>query len=682
MENGYRSPRVRFSLLWKITIPFILLALVLGLGATYVVDRLLNQEETDRFLRQLVDGGQQAKDAVVRAEVDLLELERLIANTEGVAESAAAADAEDLRTRVLPLALNAKADIVAVLDLNGTSILTIRRRPDAEAGNYETLRGETYYAEWPFVQRVLAGVTDEIVGDKHAGMQAIVLDGIEHHVFFVGGPLRASEREQTGSVVIGQYADRLVASVRDEAGANVSVYELVAGRVVSSTLEPASDESIDLTSDDLTSLGAVGEGQSPVRSMKVAGTEYWEVLTPLRVRQDTETLGVMGISLVRLPVEIGGQDSLPTVVRFGAVGLALIILIGLLLSNSIIKPLGRLVAASSHIAHGNLDTHVPERGADEIGVLATTFNRMVEGLREGSIYRDLLGRTVTPEVRDQLRAAISDGGTLLKGHSSEATILFGDFRGYTSATESADPADVMQTLNDYFSGVVPIISLHGGVVNKFDGDSVMAFFGILPQYLPPRVSAFKATHAGLAMLEHIRKLNRRRASSGKQAFEMGIGIATGKVIAGGLGSEDRLHYTVVGDTVNTAQRIQQITRELGGTALVIAEGTFQKLGPARRQFQFGRRGLAQLRGKEQQVMVYEVRGRTSDLISEEQLTDTIEFYSGSLPRITQILTGEARPIRPPDRQEVDFLEERLTGRDTGPLLDSNQDSNPFHDSQS
>lgn len=667
MQDTHHSPRVRFSLLWKITLPFILLALVLGLGATYVVDRLLTQEEADRFLRQLVDGGQQAKDAVVRAEVELLELERLIANTEGVAESAAAGDAEDLRSRVLPLVLNAQADMVAVLDLEGTSILTVRRRPAAELGDYETLRGETYYADWPFVQRVLSGVSDEQLGDKHAGMQAIVLDGVEHQALFVAGPLLASEREQTGGVVVGQYTDRLVGTVRDEAGANISIYGLLSGRVISTTLEPTGSESIDLSADDLTALESVTEGQSPVRSMTVAGTEYWEVLTPLRVRQESETLGIMGISLVRLPVEIGPQDSLPTVLRFGIVGLALIVLIGLLLSNSIIKPLSQLVEASGRIARGNLDTHVPERGADEIGMLAASFNRMVDNLREGTIYRDLLGRPVTPEVREQLRSAISDGANLLRGHSSEATILYADLRGYTGASETADPAEVMQTLNDYFSGMVPIISLHGGVVNQFDGDSLMAFFGILPKYLPAKVGAYKATHAALAMLEHIGKLNDKRLAAGKSRIEMGIGIATGKVIAGGLGSEDRLHYTVVGDPVSLAHRIQRVTRNLGGTGLVIADTTYKKLGPAREEFEFGRRGLAQLPEKQQEITVHEVVGRRSGLVADQQLRESIEYHSGSLPRIAKLLSGETPTQPPAERREVDFLEERLAGQDTGPL---------------
>ena len=370
----------------------------------------------------------------------------------------------------------------------------------------------------------------------------------------------------------------------------------------------------------------------------------------------------MGISLLLAPLQSGPGGDLSNVLRFGVVGLVLTVLIGLLLSNSITRPLIRLVEASGKVAMGNLEAQVPERGTDEIGVLAKTFNQMVEGLREGSIYRDLLGRTVTPEVREQLRTAFNDGALLLKGQNAEATILFADFRGYTSMAEHSDPALVMKTLNDYFSGVVPIISLHGGVVNKFDGDSVMAFFGILPRYLPPRVSALQATHAGLAMLEHIHKVNRQREAAGEHSFQMGIGISTGTVIAGGLGSEDRVHYTVVGDTVNTAQRIQQITRELGGTALVISEPTYRKLGAVRNHFQFGRKGHAQLKGKQQEVMVYEVLGRKTRLVGEDQLEQEVKQYTASLPRITQILSGE--PVDSNEKGEVspeerEFLQERL-----------------------
>jgi len=660
-DRSAARPRVRFSLLWRITLPFMLLAMILGFGATYLVNRLFSEDESRRFERQLVNSGQQAADSVVRAEIDLLELERLIANTTGVADAAAAGNAEDLRVRVLPPVFNAGADVVAILDQEGTSLLTVRRRPEATVGDYDILRAETYYSEWLFVQQVLAGVSDEVVGDKHAGMEPIILDGVEQHVFFVAGPLFDSTQTLKGVVLVGEYLDLLVATVENEAGANISIYALSSGEALSSTLE--GDLSLlNLADEELAGVGGVGEASSPVRSILVAESEYWEVLTPLVVREQTVTLGAMGVSLLRVPLQSGPTGDLSNVLRFGVVGLVLTVLIGLLLSNSITRPLTKLVEASAKVAMGNLEAQVPDRGTDEIGVLGKTFNQMVEGLREGSIYRDLLGRTVTPEVREQLRTAFADGALILKGQNAEATILFADFRGYTSMAENSDPALVMKTLNDYFSGVVPIISMHGGVVNKFDGDSVMAFFGILPRYLPPRVSAFQATHAGLAMLEHIHKVNREREAAGQPSFQMGIGISTGTVIAGGLGSEDRVHYTVVGDTVNTAQRIQQITRELGGTALVISDPTYRKLGAVRNQFAFGRKGQAQLKGKQQEVMVYEVLARKTRLVGEAQLEHEVKQYTESLPRITQILSGvvvdsnEKGEVSPEERE---FLQDRL-----------------------
>ena len=122
------------------------------------------------------------------------------------------------------------------------------------------------------------------------------------------------------------------------------------GKALSSTLEPTSGESIDVSLETLQNIQELESGQGPVRAITVAGSEYWEVLAPLVVRQGTENLGVLGISLLRVPVESTAEDSLPVVLRFGALALALIVLIGLLLSNSITKRLGALVKASADIS--------------------------------------------------------------------------------------------------------------------------------------------------------------------------------------------------------------------------------------------------------------------------------------------------------------------------------------------
>ncbi len=352
----------------------------------------------------------------------------------------------------------------------------------------------------------------------------------------------------------------------------------------------------------------------------------------------------MGVSLIRLQFDAAATEGFPSVVRIGAVALALIVIIGLLISTSITRPLVDLVKASTMVAMGRLDAQVPTRRSDEIGALSAVFNHMVGQLRESWIYRDLLGRAVTPEVRAQMRSAFSDGTLQLRGQRSVATVLFANFRNYPTMAEGAEPAEVMKTLNDYFAGVVPIIAMHGGVVNAFDGDSVMAFFGILPQHLPPKVSALKATHAGVSLLDHIDRLNEARSEADQPAYEIGIGIATGEVIAGGLGSEQRVHYTVLGEAVNVAQRIQQVSLQLGGATLVISEDTYRHLGAVKSQFQFGPKGLVQIGERREEVMVFQVTGRTTNLIKPGTLQRSIARYS----RSWQTLGDELTKRLPPD----------------------------------
>jgi adenylate cyclase len=364
------------------------------------------------------------------------------------------------------------------------------------------------------------------------------------------------------------------------------------------------------------SISPSGEVE-PYREIGVAEQRYGEVLTPFLVRQGSEELGLIGVSLLQggdPDISFLYQERAVTVIRAGAVALVLIVFTGLVISNTITRPLVDIADASALVAKGNLETRVDIRGGDEVGVLAQTFNTMVAGLREGEIYRDLLGRAVAPEVREQLRTTIAHGTASLEGQTTKATVLYANLQGFISISEDAEPIEVMQTLNDYYSGVVPIITRHGGVVNKFDGDALMAFFGILPNRVPPQVSALQASHAALEILEYVKGVSERRSSDWMPALDVGIGISTGPVIAGGLGTSDRLQYTVIGDTVNISQRIQQITSGPSSGKIVISEDTYRYLSAAHNHFEFGRQGRAQLRGKRREVTVHELTGRWSRLV--------------------------------------------------------------------
>src|SRR3990170_1941716 len=250
-RDNLERPRVRFSLRWKITLPFMLLALMLGLGATYLVSGFLATSAQERFLRQLSNSGQQALDGVVRTEVDLLALERLVANTDGVFEAVQAEDAEDLRDRILPLVINSGADLVVVVDADGVSLLTVRQKPGGQEGEYETLRGEAYYADWESVQALL---DPSAAGDKRAGLERLALgeDG-RTDVFLTGGPITTTTGRVLGVVLVGRYIDELENDLRDQTGATISIYDPL-GSLLASSNESASPADQALPAETITHL--------------------------------------------------------------------------------------------------------------------------------------------------------------------------------------------------------------------------------------------------------------------------------------------------------------------------------------------------------------------------------------------------------------------------------------------
>jgi adenylate cyclase len=260
------------------------------------------------------------------------------------------------------------------------------------------------------------------------------------------------------------------------------------------------------------------------------------------------------------------------------------------------------------VAEGNLEVQVDATGNDEVTVLAQSFNQMISGLREGSAYRDLLGRTVSPEVREELRRAFASGEVHLQGQDSVTTVLMSDIHGFTRLSETAEPTTILNWLNEFFGEIIPLIIAHDGVVNQFEGDTVMAFFGILPRPLTPQESAYQACQAALEMLAVTAQLNARRIARGDPPFTVGIGLNTGPVTAGGLGSNDRLHYTIIGDTVNTTTRLQSLTRQFGEeSSALISQHTLFALRERRHEFQLHPLGARTFRGKVEQLLVYQLQ---------------------------------------------------------------------------
>ncbi|HEX8234899.1 MAG TPA: adenylate/guanylate cyclase domain-containing protein [Abditibacteriaceae bacterium] len=188
-------------------------------------------------------------------------------------------------------------------------------------------------------------------------------------------------------------------------------------------------------------------------------------------------------------------------------------------------------------------------------------NQMLqEELRRESAIKANLLRQFSPSVAEQF---LSRGSLQLSGERSEVTILYSDIRGFTNLSRNMEPIEVVEMLNDYFNRLIPIIFAHGGTVDKYIGDAILAVFGS-PK--PDAQQHENAVRAAMDMQDGMRKLNERRAAQGKTTCEIGIGVDAGEVLHGFIGVLDRMEYTVIGDAVNCAARLCDGAR--GGEVLI------------------------------------------------------------------------------------------------------------------
>jgi adenylate cyclase len=233
-----------------------------------------------------------------------------------------------------------------------------------------------------------------------------------------------------------------------------------------------------------------------------------------------------------------------------AVLAALGVLVGLtamtIYARSMSEPLRGLRSALGHVEAGELDVSVAVDDAGEVGVLQAGFNRMVHGLREREKLRDLFGRHVGEEVA---RNALEREDVELGGELREAAVLFVDVIGSTRLASTHDPADVVARLNAFFAIVVDCVSLHGGWVNKFEGDAALCVFGA-PTPHPDAAGSALATARAL----------RFRFDHELDGIEAAIGVSAGEVVAGNVGAAERFEYTVIGDPVNEAARLTELAK--------------------------------------------------------------------------------------------------------------------------
>lgn len=283
-------------------------------------------------------------------------------------------------------------------------------------------------------------------------------------------------------------------------------------------------------------------------------------------------------------------------------------------SRTISDPLKSLVGATQRIRAGHYDTHVEAKTHDEVGELAQAFNEMTDGLREREHLKGAFGKFVNEEVAKM----VMRGDLALGGETKTATVFFSDIRSFTSISEKMTPAEVVQFLNEYMTLMVNIIHKHDGVVDKFIGDAIMAVWGA-PVSRPNDTE--NAVNAALEMRAVLHKFNQGRGSRTKPIIRIGMGLNTGEVLAGQIGSNDRLEYTVIGDTVNLASRMEGLNKTFG-TDILITQNTYEQV---KKKFVCQPLHKVQVKGKSEAQRVYAVLGRVGDAKAPKSLAELHKF---------------------------------------------------------
>jgi len=288
-------------------------------------------------------------------------------------------------------------------------------------------------------------------------------------------------------------------------------------------------------------------------------------------------LGIMAFSILLMVLldvyYLIGQDFSQPEIYWGIfkeIAFALCVLLGISMvivrryGSNLTEILDTQLAAMDEISRGNLEKQVPILSSDEFARVAEKTNLMMLGLKERDFCRSSFDKYVSPEIsRKILNDAIAPSGEIL-----DVTILFADLRDFTGFAEKRSPMAVVEMINRYFTEMEGVISNHGGVVLQFIGDEIEAVFGALE---PEGNHPDQAVAAALAMRAAMQRLNAERRERGEMEIHHGIGIHSGPVLAGNVGSSTRKTYSMLGDTVNLASRLQVLNKKLATDILISGE---------------------------------------------------------------------------------------------------------------
>lgn len=291
------------------------------------------------------------------------------------------------------------------------------------------------------------------------------------------------------------------------------------------------------------------------------------IATRIYLAWEFGTAVAVGGAVVVAIAYLSGADISPsrmagTVIFLGALAMTVGLVTLLAAIRSVVHPLRSMRRAMARVESGDTEVTLPVDDGGEVGLLQAGFNRMLAGLRERDRVRDLFGRHVGEEVA---RSALVRG-LELGGEVRDAAVLFVDLIGSTAFVAEHDPRETVETLNRFFGIVVEVVTVHGGWVNKFEGDAALCVFGAPTDH----------PHASAAALAAAREL-RRRLERELDGLGAAIGLSAGRVVAGNIGAAERYEYTVIGDPVNEAARLTELAKR-DPSGLLASEEIVQRAG--------------------------------------------------------------------------------------------------------
>ena len=316
-------------------------------------------------------------------------------------------------------------------------------------------------------------------------------------------------------------------------------------------------------------------------------------------------IGFSGIGIVSsVPEELAMQEVYNIQRRnlyITIIVLNLAILIVYFFSKSLTTPITNLVNATKEIEKGNFRVGVKPVTGDEIGVLTESFAEMGRGLEEREKMKDAFGKFVNKEIADQ----VLKGEIKLGGERKKAAVFFSDIRSFTAISEKLEPEEVVEFLNQYMTRMVDCVNKTHGVVDKFIGDAVMAVWGAP---VSKGNDTENAINGALMMRTSLIEFNIGRGGDKKPIIKIGSGINTGYLLAGQIGSDERMEYTVIGDTVNLASRIEALNKPFG-TDILISADTYKEVKDI---FRVEPMQKIMVKGKSEPQQIYAVLGRFDD----------------------------------------------------------------------